>query len=346
MKKNSEIEIYRFIMIMGVAILHFSEDYTQNQKGFYGGYLGVDFFFILSGFFLMMHFYRNYKEQEPVGASVTYIINRLKVLYPPFFAAVLLMTLLKWVESGFGVRNLCMLLYNNRWQFLLLHSVGMPTGCILRSVWFLSPLIFLSYFIYLCLCLNKKWTVGLTPVVSVLLFAFIAQKYGFFGMHFEYIGIFVGGFIRGLPEMLLGVFLAYLIKEYFPTHKPRISKAAGIAARVICYAVIAVTEVYSRWDINDFNVLPAFALLIILAFIQPLDPPFAGVLNFLGGISYWIYLIHVVVGFVFMTYFPGYGYVMMLFIYLAAVVVLSALCKTAELKIISRRKKAIENLPV
>ena len=83
MKKNAEIELYRFIMIMGVTILHFTEDYSLLP--FYGGYLGVDFCFILAGYFLMVHFYKHYSpDLSPTENAIDYIIDRVKKLYFPY----------------------------------------------------------------------------------------------------------------------------------------------------------------------------------------------------------------------------------------------------------------------
>lgn len=53
------IEVYRLVFILLIAVMHFREDWNNAvlQKAWYeGAWLGVDFFFILSGFFLMKHF--------------------------------------------------------------------------------------------------------------------------------------------------------------------------------------------------------------------------------------------------------------------------------------------------
>ncbi|MDD6572313.1 MAG: acyltransferase [Thermoflexaceae bacterium] len=335
MKKNAEIELYRFLMILGVAILHFSEDY--NAKVFYGGYLGVDFFFILSGYFLMIHFYRHYNSEEsPVTGAVSYLAGRIKKLYPPYLLAIILMTVVCWIFAGFGLKKLFLLIYENRWQFLMLHSVGMPTLCIIRSVWFLSPLIILSYLIYFCLCCNKKLFVGLAPVLSILVVTFIAQKYGFFGMHFEYIGIVGGGFVRGFPEMALGVFLAYFVEEYCKEKSVKLKKGLGMLMRSICYVVICWTMYTSEWNFNDFNVLPAFAVLIVTAFLNPFQyqKTFQRCLEkgmiYLGSISYWIFLVHIVVGFVLSHSVPGKNYGVMVMVYILCTVGLSAVLQLLQ----------------
>lgn len=339
MKKNAEIEIYRFLMIIGVAVLHFSEDYRVYP--FYGGYLGVDFCFMLSGYFLMLHFYRNYSpECSPVENTIDYIIGRLKKLYLPYIFAVMLMIFIKWIELGGGGLNLFFLLFDNRWQFLMLHSVGAPTVSIIRSVWYLSPLIVLSFFIYFCLCYNKKLFVGLAPIMSLLILVYISREFEFLGMHFEYAGIFGGGLIRGFPEMTLGVFIAYLVEEYGKKKNITFKPVKGILIRVICYAVLVYTIFNSQWNFNDFNVFPAFAVLLFMAFIHPLDIKFSKIFVYLGGISYWIYLLHNIVGYLLSTYYFGYDYWQMLNIYLVCTIVLSMILHFIFQKITKFIKKS------
>lgn len=85
--KNLDIEIMRFIMILSVTVLHFSEDY-----GFAGilngGYLGVDFFFIIGGFYLAKHYIREKKDENisPMKSAKEFAKYRvLKISYPYFF---------------------------------------------------------------------------------------------------------------------------------------------------------------------------------------------------------------------------------------------------------------------
>lgn len=152
-KRNLEIEIYRFLMIIAVSVIHFNEDLKIELLK--GGYLGVDFFFVLSGFYLMFYFIRHYKEgEDPNKAAAKYFWYRLKRLYPPYIVAILIMTFVSWADAGFGLKNLYFYIWGNKWQFFMLHSIGAPTSCIMRSIWFMSPLIVLSYVIYLFLCYN------------------------------------------------------------------------------------------------------------------------------------------------------------------------------------------------
>lgn len=48
---NNKIELYRFIFSIGIALMHYG-----NFDGFY---IGVDFFFIVSGYLLARDVYKN-----------------------------------------------------------------------------------------------------------------------------------------------------------------------------------------------------------------------------------------------------------------------------------------------
>jgi len=104
--KNSEFEMYRVLMILAIAILHFSEDYTGLPGILPGGYLGVDFFFLLSGYFLMQHFLRHYiSKKSAFSNTMDYFCERIKKLYPPYLTAILGMSIITWGFNGFGLKT-------------------------------------------------------------------------------------------------------------------------------------------------------------------------------------------------------------------------------------------------
>ena len=77
--RNKTIEFYRFFTILIIAIFHFNAQYFRDGAGLSlwpkGGYLGVDFFFIISGMFLMYHF----KSHD--DSAYIYISKRKFVIY-------------------------------------------------------------------------------------------------------------------------------------------------------------------------------------------------------------------------------------------------------------------------
>ena len=85
MKRNYTVEFYRFITIIFIAVFHFGIQYTGKFHWPKGGYLGVEFFFILSGFFLMREANKDkIKGESDSKLSVNYLLSKLKRLYPDY----------------------------------------------------------------------------------------------------------------------------------------------------------------------------------------------------------------------------------------------------------------------
>lgn len=88
-KRDGNIEILRFLFSLGVVLFH-------GGLGVRGGYLGVEFFFMLTGAFLAKSLDQdsNLKKPEPFvdtcSASLQYLKKRVIKIYPSFFLSTLI----------------------------------------------------------------------------------------------------------------------------------------------------------------------------------------------------------------------------------------------------------------
>lgn len=57
-RRNGAVEFIRFLFSIVICVLHFwdGEVLGDRRIAFCGGYLAVDFFFVLSGFLMVQHF--------------------------------------------------------------------------------------------------------------------------------------------------------------------------------------------------------------------------------------------------------------------------------------------------
>ena len=88
-RKSYSIEFWRILFTYLVILLHFEGMITSERRYFVCCYLGVEFFFVLSGFFLMRHC-MNDSEKFATRATTKYIALRFKQLYPVFLLSCLL----------------------------------------------------------------------------------------------------------------------------------------------------------------------------------------------------------------------------------------------------------------
>lgn len=78
----------RGIAILAVCAVHWI---GQRLPGFEGGYIGVDLFFVLSGFIITTLLV---KRMPPYGS---FLRNRVRRLYPPLVGALVGITALAWL---------------------------------------------------------------------------------------------------------------------------------------------------------------------------------------------------------------------------------------------------------
>lgn len=338
-KKNADIELMRFLMITAVAVLHFGEDYTGISRTLRGGYLGVDYFFLIGGFFLAAHVK---KEQEMGMAHDTaeYMRGRLKRLYAPYISSILVLVGIRFIENGCSFRWLAQHFYATKWQYVFLHFLGAATEFEMRSIWYLSVYVFLMYVVYFFLTYNEKFYVGICPAAAILILVHIYASYGSLSMQGVYEGWLSGGVLRGFAEMSAGVYL--YVQNYAGGGKNcqgkelRLVKlAVSVLKGIVLFSIFYLMHTYG-FDENDFFILFLFVLYIRLALLDECrygSGMVEKMILWLGSLNYWMFLLHLPVSYVIVKLLPGKEYRWMLLLYLAAVIAVSACAQLLEMRL-------------
>lgn len=334
--KNADLELARFLMIIAVAVLHFTEDYVGHSF-ISGGYLGVDFFLTLSGFFLMFHYEREKKlkeckancnaiNEEGGYKSFTYIRYRIKQLYKPYIISILLYVGLSFWENNFNLMWLINHFWETKWQYLFLHYLGADVPFEFRSIWFMSSLIILSYLIYFLLNYNEELYLGLTPVAVILIYVWIFVSFHSLSMQWIWTGKIHGSVIRGFAGMSLGVWAAWYVLRVKEGLISCNIKAPNII-KVVCFLLIFYVMLRWGFDTNDFIVLPAMLVLVIVCYLYPfkLSGMLHRIIIYFGSLSYWIFLLHLLISRYMLICFPGRRLRIALPLFLGLTIVLSAL---------------------
>lgn len=148
------IDVCKLLLTIEVALMHFETAFFNKPKRiFEGGYLAVDFFFVLSGFLL----YRSY-ESGKYRNALAFTASRLKVFTP--YAAIIFvsdfilrccqqMEQLKTSVNGTFDFIAQRILYS--FNELLFLQMFLPSQRINFPMWYMSVLIIvgLGYYMYL-----------------------------------------------------------------------------------------------------------------------------------------------------------------------------------------------------
>lgn len=284
-KKNGEIELLRFIFAVIVFSFHF--DYADILKS---GYLAVDFFFMLSGYFMMRHIESNSKNNSSMRSLFVYIRSRFIRLYFSYFLVCLLTYMIRcFVLKDISLRTL---FDKGIWEFLMIQSLGF--GFTITILWFVSVLLVSSFIIYFLKNCLKNAFIPVVLLFSLVLLAFLFQtnqSLSLMSNHF----IVSDGLLRGVAEMSLGCIL-YRITRYITVK----SKAIIVIASITKYTLLLAIVFFLTREpgIKDFSCIVLIFLYLLLLFICQTKT--SKVFNnrffyYLGSISYDFYLNQVLI---------------------------------------------------
>ena len=278
----------RFFAAAAVCIfhLHLIAD-VPHTFFFYKTYLGVDFFFILSGFILTHAYFR--QAQAGTFSARVFLVNRIARIYPLHLATLIIAFILIRTlrDSGWdidtGLRSLVTnLLLVQTWGFYNVRSFNTPSWSI-SAEWF-AYLVFAEIIV---LALRPRPVVVL---ISALLFYGVAWYLSIktLGMAFSEFNLSFG-ILRIMPEFVLGMGLYLFGRE-------RLLPINGWAAIVLCVASLIALVCLGAPD-------PALILvlgLLILMVAERSRQHSPGILDrriplYLGEVSYAVYMVHFLV---------------------------------------------------
>ena len=315
-KKINSLTGMRFIAILIIVIYHFEFIKSHIYQNYlYNATLGVDFFFVLSGFGLMLsdigrHGYNEYNVIS-FKNSIDYAVKHIKKIYYLYMATIIIgipLFVYQTYTSGKAVSTIitwcvlklsaCIFLVQSlsgfRW---LSHSFN-------GACWFLSTLfcIYLvsPFFINILkkICTNKKSIISLLIILPILssIIAFIfnqVEKVTFFN------DLVYGSPYRRIVYVLFGMVLAILIDKY----------KSSIKIKNISFYEIAVMLISLLWFLfrtTILSVLPYISIVyiidmsvvgLIVFFLALNQGKISSILScdkmvYLGELSMYIFLIH------------------------------------------------------
>lgn len=263
------------IVILYHADLNAEYFYGIPFKGFFSfGYIGIDFFFVLSGFII---FYVHYNEETGFNQWKRYILKRLIRIYPAFFLISLVMIAsykllpgLSNVQRDFSIICSLLLLPANKPPALMVSwtLVHEMIFYVIFSLFFIKKKIF--YLFLFC------WVI---IIFSVSITGLETQRITKYFISFHNLEFIMGAFtawvilnnkVKKQFISLLGPFLvfAFIINEYL-----------GIV--LICP------------DLKILYLGVCFSVIVFgIYFLDSKKYKYPGVFIYIGAASYSIYLIH------------------------------------------------------
>lgn len=299
--RNGYIDLWRFLASCGICLYHgerlFITDMENTNTIQYSGFIYVDFFFLLSGYFAMSYIARHAGEAaRDCGLSTgRYIWNKYKRIYPYVFVCVPLTWYVTIRIAGNYTQadKLKTALYMP-FEMLLLDRSGAfaehPEAT--PQLWYLSAMLLtLPLLVYVGL----RWQGLLRGVLCwlgpVVLYGWLIQNTG---------SILASGVnekvtYRAMAGMLAGCFV-YVLSQAMSRWRATILLRALLLAVELAAAVF-IWRVGDTWaDLGEYTyvVLLAFFVMLTICFsgLTPTGHIHSHILSFLGRLSLPMYVSH------------------------------------------------------
>lgn len=284
-----EIQGLRALAVLAVVIFHISPEHLP------GGYIGVDIFFVISGYLIMGHIWKELKNDT--FSFVGFYSRRVKRLFP----ALLFMIVISWMFAwqlllpgefaAFCKSIISSLLYvSNFWFYsksgyfdselhnsLLLHTWSLSVE---EQFYIFTPI--LLYFLY------RK---NIPVVATLLVISLVSLVFSEALLHFDESLSFYASPTRFWQFMVGG-----LLSIHFTQN--RLNRGGREVVCLICLLGLAYYMFFvSGADFPGLKaVLPTLATAAIIYACQPQDISYRVLVNpvakFFGNISYSLYLWH------------------------------------------------------
>ena len=276
------IQVARGIAAIFVVLYHasvWSKVYYHTVfDGFFDfGYIGVDFFFVLSGFII---FYIHRGDESGLSTWKVYFTKRLVRIYPPFIPISLLLLIVYMNFPGLakghreiGILSSIFLIPTNYFPALevswtLMHEM---LFYIFFSLYYFSR----KYFLLISIIWGLVICANIDSVKNNYLTSFLLNAHNI--------------------EFLLGIVVAIFVSKYSKYHKESFLFGIGLILLFILCSYFTNRDNVTINDNVDIIFLGiSFSLIIygIVGFDRRLTIKYPMVLVFIGSASYSIYLIH------------------------------------------------------
>ena len=275
---NGQIELLRFLFCMAVLFFH-AEKYFLGEPSSLGGFrpyffvhgaVGVEFFFVCSGFFMARSIKRDIAKNGAVDigdSTVKFMLHKIRSIAPVHITFYILAFISLIIVRSMGIKDIVKNAFDGIPSFFLIQMLGFKGFSPNHVSWYLSVMLISMFVIYAFA--RKYYSVFvkvIAPLLALFILGYLFLAYGSLSGVMVRTGIFYKSMLRGFAEILVGM-TTYEIAEC--VSKKELKRPARVLATVLNLIVILGCAVYVIFTLSakyEFLVIPASSFLMVTSY--------------------------------------------------------------------------------
>lgn len=301
-KRNGKIELFRFIFCCLIICFHINVDYWNGGKNltehisFCGqGRIGVEFFFVVSGFLLAASVYKSLKTKEDLGKDTAcFIYKKWLGIFPCHIVAYFITFAVAVICRNLGVFAAIKVFINSLPNLFLIQKTGIYSQNLIGVEWYISTMLLAMIVLYpLCKKYYTKFVRIVAPLIAVFLVGYMCHETGGLSLTSDWAGICAKVQLRAVAELCLGIFGFEVTRFLKRLNISGMTKAILTIVEWMCYIFAILFAISTLGREYEPYALYALFVAVVLSFSnQTLTCEILNIkiVYFLGKISLPMYL--------------------------------------------------------
>lgn len=268
--RNGKIEFMRFVFCISIMLHHIgltlasqAQESGGDIKFFTNGALGVEFFFVVSGYLMANSAFKTQNNGLALGKDTGRFMGRkLWGVFPWFFVTYMASFIGLVIIERYGVRSAADTFINALPNLFLIQKSGVFVKDIMGVSWYIGDMLLAMLIIYPFL--KKRYDVVsriAAPVISLLLVGYLCKVDGKLTDIKAWMGFTNKTLLRAIAEILLGVFIFELIRHFKEFNFKKVHRVILTFVEIASYAAVLL---FSASHINK-RYEPYFLVCIAVA---------------------------------------------------------------------------------
>ena len=297
--RNPSIDIWKFVFAIVILIHHGRKLRGDDVCIFLGGSIGVEFFFIVSGFLMVQSVVS--KQDVLAGKTIgqntfEYVRKKFVPLLPEIFFAWCIAFTVTEIYRNVGLRAVIYDMLSSVWSIFMLDFSGVAGFSVNGVTWYISALLIISLILYPILLKSRDlFLYVVAPLIILFCFGYLYQNFSNPRNPTVWLGFVYKGMVRGIAEVCLGAVCYPVCCVLKRCQFTKFAQILFASTENICYGIVLYTAYAKKATNFDYILILLLAVAITIGFSeQSAIYPFlnANIAEKLSKFGFSLYLCH------------------------------------------------------